>query len=120
MEMDENKRFIYDKPVVAFSKGGIYDATTDKCYEFTMDTVLDLLNELNKENQYLKSLKWNQDCINEIGIGMQQRQALERENEEVHKAYREEHRKNVRLMETIHHICNEHNIDAKYYLEDLE
>lgn len=38
-------RYSYDKPVVAFSKGGIYDAIDDKVYEFTMDTVLDLLNK---------------------------------------------------------------------------
>jgi len=49
------KRFIYDKPVVAFSKGGIYDAVTDKSYEFTMDTVLDLLNEQSETIQQLKS-----------------------------------------------------------------
>ena len=49
--------------------------------------IVDLLNDLNdeneelkSENQYLKSLKWNKDCINEISIGMQQRQLLERQN----------------------------------------
>ena len=49
--------------------------------------VVDLLNQLNdknkqlkQQNEYLKSLKWNQDCINEISIGMQQRQSLERQN----------------------------------------
>ena len=49
--------------------------------------IVDLLNDLNdeneelkSENQYLKSLKWNKDCINEISIGMQQRQSLERQN----------------------------------------
>ena len=38
---------------------------------------------LKSENQYLKSLKWNQDCINEISINMQQKQLLERQNNEV-------------------------------------
>ena len=38
------QRFTYDKPIVAFSKGGINDNATGKTYEFTMDTVLDLLN----------------------------------------------------------------------------
>ena len=39
------ERFTYDKPLVAFSKGGINDNATGETYEFTMDTVLDLLNE---------------------------------------------------------------------------
>ena len=47
------------------------------------DEVVELLNELYEENQYLKSLKWNQDCINEISIGIQQRQSLEEENEQL-------------------------------------
>ena len=38
---------------------------------------------LKSENQYLKSLKWNQDCIKEISINMQQKQLLERQNNEV-------------------------------------
>lgn len=48
------KRFTYDKPLVAFSKGGINDKVTGETYEFTMDTVLDLLNELHEENEQLK------------------------------------------------------------------
>ena len=47
--------------------------------------IVDLLNELHEENQYLKSLKWNQDCINEISIGIQQRPLLEKENEQLKK-----------------------------------
>jgi len=50
------KRFTYDKPMVAFSKGGIYDTVTDKSYEFTMDTVLDFLNELYEEKEDWKKL----------------------------------------------------------------
>ena len=49
------------------------------------DEVVDRLNELAEENQYLKSLKWNQDCINEISICIQQRQLLEEENEQLKK-----------------------------------
>lgn len=47
--------------------------------------VCDLLNELHEENQYLKSLKWNQDCIKEISISIQQKQLLEKENEKLRK-----------------------------------
>ena len=54
------KRFTYDKPLVAFSKGGINDNVTGETYEFTMDTVLDLLNgqqkiinELGETNEIL-------------------------------------------------------------------
>ena len=53
------------------------------------DEIVDLLNELNDENQYLKSLKWNQDCINEISIGIQQRQSLEMENEQLKQQIRD-------------------------------
>ena len=59
------KRFTYDKPLVAFSKGGINDNVTGETYEFTMDTVLDLLNEqeaiinkLKEENRKLKNIHW--------------------------------------------------------------
>ena len=50
------KRFTYDKPLVAFSKGGINDNVTGETYEFTMDTVLDLLNELHDENERCKMM----------------------------------------------------------------
>lgn len=59
-----SKRFTYDKPLVAFSKGGINDNATGKTYEFTMDTVLDLLNELQEENEALK--KFIKDNFNEM------------------------------------------------------
>ena len=51
--MSEN-RFTYDKPLVAFSKGGINDNVTGETYEFTMDTVLDLLNEQQATIQSLQ------------------------------------------------------------------
>ena len=47
------KRFTYDKPLVAFSKGGINDNVTGETYEFTMDTVLDLLNGQQATISYL-------------------------------------------------------------------
>ena len=53
-------RYSYDKPVVAFSKGGIYDAVTDTVYEFMMDTVLDLLNEQNKT---IERMSWKIDSL---------------------------------------------------------
>ena len=56
-----------------------------KAFEDSMmgDEVVNRLNELAGENQYLKSLKWNQDCINEISISMQQIQLLKKENEQL-------------------------------------
>ena len=45
-----------------------------------LDELSEENEELKSENQYLTSLKWNQDCINEISIGMQQRQSLEISN----------------------------------------
>lgn len=58
------KRFTYDKPFVAFSKGGIVDNVTGETYEFTMDTVLDLLNALHEENQALKTdrARYEEEC----------------------------------------------------------
>lgn len=49
----------------------------------SLRNICELLNELSEQNQYLKSLKWNQDCINEISISIQQRQSLEEENEQL-------------------------------------
>ena len=71
--------------------GEIYDSENDsfihqdyvgKPIEYE-DECIKLLNELHEENKYLKSLKWNQDCINEISIGISQRQLLEEENEQL-------------------------------------
>lgn len=53
--------------------------------EAQAEPIVKLLNELHEQNQYLKSLKWNQDCINEISISIQQRQLLEKENEQLRK-----------------------------------
>ena len=69
-------RFVYDKPVVAFSKGGINDNVTGETYEFTMDTVLDLLNEQHKENEQLKQqlksiyklIKKIEDCTHDVKL----------------------------------------------------
>ena len=49
------KRFTYDKPMVAFAKAGLNDNLTGKTYEFTVDEILDLLNELHEENQQIKT-----------------------------------------------------------------
>ena len=62
--MSEN-RFTYDKPLVAFSKGGINDNVTGETYEFTMDTVLDLLNEQQATISQLKEENEKLKCIND-------------------------------------------------------
>ena len=51
--------------------------------EHCADVIATAMNELHEENKYLKSLKWNQDCINEISMSMQQIQLLEKENEQL-------------------------------------
>lgn len=50
------KRFTYNKPLIAFSKGGIHDNITGNDYEFT--DVFDLLNALHEENNNLKQALW--------------------------------------------------------------
>ena len=57
------KRFTYDKPIVAFSKGGINDNVIDKTYEFTMDTVLDLLN--GQQDKILQLEQENTDLLSD-------------------------------------------------------
>ena len=59
------ERFTYDKPLVAFSKGGINDNVTGETYEFTMDTVLDLLNEQQATISALKEENKQLKCIND-------------------------------------------------------
>jgi DNA polymerase sigma len=68
------KRFMVD------DAGTLIDMHTRDMFDI-VEEVCPLLNELHEQNQYLKSLKWNQDCINEISISMQQIQLLEKENE---------------------------------------
>ena len=57
------------------------DCITD-C-EIVMKKLKEENEQLKQQNDYLKSLKWNQDCINEISIGIQQRESLERQNNEL-------------------------------------
>ncbi|MBR3212976.1 MAG: hypothetical protein IKF79_00535 [Methanosphaera sp.] len=77
------------KNVVIYDKGDkLFDVSyrdfEDAFYlKMKLIPVIDKLNELAGENQYLKSLKWNQDCINEISISMQQIQLLKKENEQL-------------------------------------
>ena len=59
------KRFTYDKPLVAFSKGGINDNVTCETYEFTMNTVLDLLNEQQATIDEQKIIIEERDVANE-------------------------------------------------------
>ena len=75
---------LYDGDIrlLYFQFSNIEDATS--C-EDALIHQCSLMNELHEENQYLKSLQWYQDCINEISIGMQQRQLLEKENEQLRK-----------------------------------
>ena len=75
---------LYDGDIrlLYFQFSNIEDATS--C-EDALIHQCSLMNELHEENQYLKSLQWYQDCINEISIGMQQRQLLEEENEQLKK-----------------------------------
>lgn len=68
-----NKRFMLD------DAGELIDLNNHLFIGYG-DEVCNILNELYEENQYLKSLKWDFDCINEIIIGIQQRQLLEKEN----------------------------------------
>lgn len=63
-----------------------------------MELFIKEINELADENQYLKSLKWNQDCINEISISMQQIQLLKKENEQLEKE--------IVLLQNRLHNCN--------------
>ena len=77
------------KNVVIYDKGDkLFDVSyrdfEDAFYlKMKLIPVIDKLNELAGENQYLKSFKWNQDCINEISISMQQIQLLKKENEQL-------------------------------------
>lgn len=82
------KRFTYDKPLVAFSKGGINDNVTGETYEFTMDTVLDLLNALHEETLLLRlQLNSCSDQRDEFHRGARENAnrvgKLEKENEQL-------------------------------------
>ena len=51
---ENNKRFEYVKPVVAFAKSGVIDNLKRNTFDFTEDNVIDILNELSDENEQLK------------------------------------------------------------------
>lgn len=89
----------------------------DNGKELSLNETCNLLNELHEENQYLKSLKWNQDCINEISIGIQQRQILERENEYLKRKIQRE--RNV-FMKTQERWSNEAEHKIKELTEENE
>ena len=52
--MTENKRFTYFKSKIGFGKQGIDDNLKGYTFDFTMDNVLDCMNELSDENEQLK------------------------------------------------------------------
>lgn len=64
--MTENKRFEYVKPVVAFAKSGVIDNLKRNTFDFTEDTVIDILNELADENEQLK--KELEDALLDVKI----------------------------------------------------
>ena len=64
--------------LILMTKRELVCAYTTNCE--LLDELSEENEELKSENQYLKSLKWNRDCIKEISIGMQQRQSLEISN----------------------------------------
>lgn len=53
--MTENKRFTYFKSKIGFGKQGIDDNLKGYTFDFTMDNVLDCMNDLSEENEQLKS-----------------------------------------------------------------
>jgi hypothetical protein len=50
------QRYTYIKPVVAFAKAGIKDNVTGEIYDFTVDTILDEMNNLNSMYDRQKQL----------------------------------------------------------------
>lgn len=54
--MTENKRFTYFKSKIGFGKQGIDDNLKGYTFDFTMDNVLDCMNDLSEENEKLKRI----------------------------------------------------------------
>ena len=50
-----NERFTYIKPRIAFAKDGVEDHKTGKIFDFTIDNVLDIMNELSEREERLLS-----------------------------------------------------------------
>ena len=73
-----DKRFIYDGLYIRDLHGKIPPILTDN--DKLIDKYLKELNGLHDENNYLKTLKWNQDCITEISVCHQIKESLEAEN----------------------------------------
>ena len=51
------KRFTYFKSKIGFGKQGIDDNLKGYTFDFTMDNVLDCMNNLSEENEQLKTFK---------------------------------------------------------------
>ena len=49
------ERFTYVKPRIAFAKDGVEDHKTEKIFDFTIDNVLDIMNELSEREERLLS-----------------------------------------------------------------
>lgn len=58
------ERYTYIKPRIGFSKDGFKDNVTGEVYDFTVDTVLDLLNDLH--NKYRRQEALARQRRNEI------------------------------------------------------
>ena len=59
-----NERFTYVKPRIALAKDGVEDHKTGKIFDFTIDNVLDIMNELSeREEQLLSEIDDFQDLL---------------------------------------------------------
>ena len=54
------KRFTYFKSKIGFGKQGIDDNLKGYTFDFTMDNVLDCMNDLSEENEQLK-IRFNEE-----------------------------------------------------------
>lgn len=59
-----NGRFTYIKPRIGFAKDGVEDHKTGEIFDFTIDNVLDIMNELSeREEQLLSEIDDFQDLL---------------------------------------------------------
>lgn len=59
-----SERFTYVKPRIAFAKDGVEDHKTGKIFDFTIDNVLDMMNELScREEQLLDEIEDFQELL---------------------------------------------------------
>ena len=105
------KRFTYFKSKIGFGKQGIDDNLKGYTFDFTLDNVLDCMNDLSEENEQLKK-----DCT----VLIYHNQEYRKENEQLKSTIKEVTELLSEEVDLFSDKATEHDINAYVELKELD